>query len=97
MFVRVIAFTSLCLCALGAPAQVPIEQMMSAEERASTGIERLSASELAALNAWLAARGGALGAPAAVAASEPAPAVADPGPAIRRGPNRAAPAPARRR
>lgn len=41
------------LLSAAAPAAPPIEQRMSAEERQTTGIARLTAAELAALNAWL--------------------------------------------
>ncbi len=45
----------IALCALSASAQdmQPIEQRMTAEARKAAGIDKLSADELGALNAWL--------------------------------------------
>ena len=52
--------------AIASPAAAqtrPIEAEMSAAERSATGIERLTDSERAALNAWLARRGAQSGTP----------------------------------
>lgn len=86
MSLRALAFTALSLLAVTATAQVPIEQAMSAEDRAATGIDQLSASQLAALNAWLAgtraAATSAASATAATSAAAAAPAPVDRGPPV---------------
>lgn len=87
MSLRVLAFSALSLLAVTAVAQVPIEQAMSAGERAATGIDQLSVEQLAALNAWLAAqRAATTGTTAATAAtaSAAAPAPVDAGPPLAR-------------
>lgn len=93
MSLRVLAFAALSLLAVSAAAQVPIEQAMSAEERTATGIDQLSPSQLAALNAWLSGQRGAAAAGSAVAETRPAPAPADRGPPIRHSRSQSAVAP----
>ncbi|MGD9584732.1 MAG: hypothetical protein AB7V26_13825 [Lysobacterales bacterium] len=90
MSLRALAFTALSLLAVTATAQVPIEQAMSAAERAATGIDKLSSEQLAALNAWLAVQRGATAAGSAVAEIAPAPAPVDRGPPIRHSRNEGA-------
>ncbi len=80
MSLRVLAFAALSLLAVSAAAQVPIEQAMSAEERAASGIDQLSASQLAALNAWLS--GQRASATTASAGTTATPAPVDRGPPV---------------
>ena len=46
-------FIAMCASSVVAQESKPIEQRMSAQERAASGLEKLSPAELAALNAWL--------------------------------------------
>lgn len=51
--VAALAFAALAFAALPAAAQQPIEREMSPQEFKAAGLDKLSAEELAALNAWL--------------------------------------------
>lgn len=56
MLLRALAFALLVAAPVASaqqPAPRPIEQQMSAAERAATGVDTLNADQLAALNAWL--------------------------------------------
>ncbi len=48
-----VLFIAMCASPVLAQESAPIEQRMSAEERAAAGLAKLSPAELAALNAWL--------------------------------------------
>ncbi len=48
-----VLFITMCASPVFAQESAPIEQRMSAEERAAAGLGKLSPAELAALNAWL--------------------------------------------
>jgi len=76
---RAFAFVVLLSFAASAAAQqAPIERRMSAEEFKAAGLDKLSATELASLNAWLGRAQGAIEAPQAAQTPESSAPAANP-------------------